>query len=172
MSSIQPRTIMEQNEQLITWLRDAHAMERDLEMVLARHIEDARDMPEMHARLERHRDDTRRHAARITECLATLGATPSLAKSTLGAMMGAVQGISTVVFADKVLKNALADYAMEHLEIGLYSSLIAAAEEAGCSDIASTCSQILREETELVQWLEDQIPELTRAFLRSPAMKA
>jgi ferritin-like metal-binding protein YciE len=86
-------------------------------------------------------------------------------------MMGAMQGMSTVMFADKVLKNALSEYAMEHFEIGCYSSLIAAAEQSGHTDIARTCSQILREETELVQWLEDQIPELTRAFLRSPAMR-
>jgi ferritin-like metal-binding protein YciE len=160
---------MENTDQLIVWLRDAHAIERDLQGVLSRQIEDARGLPDIRERLERHLEETREHARRVADCLASLDASPSMAKSLAGTVMGAISGLSTAVFADKLLKNALADYAMEHLEIGCYSSLIAAAEAAGQTDIAHTCSEILREETEMAQWLEDQIPELTRAFLQTSA---
>jgi len=163
---------MDQNEQIITWLRDAHAMEQSLTSVLERHIVAARDLPEVRKRLEEHLEETRGHAERVEECLESLGASPSTLKSMAGGFMGAMQGMSTGVFQDEIVKNALADYAMEHFEMACYSSLIAAAEDAGLTEISRTCSAILREEAQMGNWLEEQIPELTRIFThRSAAAK-
>jgi ferritin-like metal-binding protein YciE len=158
---------METNDQIIAWLRDAHAMETSLEQILTRHAAAAAEHPEVQARLQQHREETRQHAEVVEECLQSLGSSPSLAKSAAGGFMGALQGMATGVFRDEVVKNALADYGLEHLEIACYSSLIAAADEAGLAHIARSCSEILRSETEMAHWLEDQIPVLTRAFLES-----
>ena len=163
---------MDQNEQLITWLRDAHAMEQSLASVLERHIKEAADFPDIRERLSQHLDETRRHAQHVEECLRSLDATPSTIKSIAGTFMGAVQGLSTAVFQDELVKNALAEYAMEHFEIACYSSLIAAADEAGLTEIASTCGEILREEVAMVAWLEDQIPAITRLFLHQSAAQS
>jgi ferritin-like metal-binding protein YciE len=160
---------MESNEQLIAWLQDAHAMEQSLEQVLTRHSAAAAEHPEVQQRLEEHLDETRRHREHVAECLETLGASPSTIKSAAGGFMGAMQGMSTGVFQDELIKNALADYAMEHFEIGCYMSLIAAAEEAGHQQIARTCGEILREEVKMAGWLEDQIPQLTRNHLHPSA---
>src|SRR5581483_4795504 len=136
---------MDTKAQLITWLRDAHAMEREMEMVLSRHLQDARELPAVREKLQQHLDETREHGRLVDDCLRLRDATPSTAKSTLAGLLGAMQGMSTVMFSDQLLKNALTDYAMEHLEIGCYSSLIATAEEGGFTAIANTCSEILRE---------------------------
>jgi ferritin-like metal-binding protein YciE len=153
------------HEQIITWLRDAHAMETSLDQVLIRHIAAAADHPDVQARLEQHRAETRQHAEQVAEALQELGASVSAVKSTAASFMGAMEGMSTAVFRDELVKNALADYAVEHFEIGCYSALVAAAEDAGLDELARTCSGILRSEVEMANWLEDQIPALTRAFL-------
>jgi ferritin-like metal-binding protein YciE len=160
---------MDHHDQIVTWLRDAHAMERNMESVLERHINEAQDHPALRDRLLAHLAETRHHARRVEGCLELLNATPSTAKDVAANLMGAMQGISTVMFRDEVVKNVLAEYAMEHFEIACYSSLIAAAEEAGLVDIAHTCSDLLREEAAMAIWLEDEIPKLTRRYIEMAA---
>ena len=153
------------HEQIITWLRDAHAMERSMASVLERHLKDAQDYPATREQLEKHLNETRAHAQRLEDALETLGATPSVAKDLAAGFMGTLQAMGTGALRDEPVKNALAEYAMEHLEIAIYSSLIAAAEDAGLVDLSHTCSDILREETAMALWLEDQIPRITRHYL-------
>lgn len=147
-------------------------MEQSLASVLELHADAARDLPAVRERLEQHLAETEAHAERVEECLESLGAAPSAAKSIAGGFMGTMQGASTAIFEDQLVKNALADYAMEHFEMACYSSLIAACEDAGLFEIARTCSEILREEAAMADWLELQIPELTRLHqLRLSAVK-
>jgi ferritin-like metal-binding protein YciE len=160
---------MDTHEQIITWLRDAHAMERSMESVLERHIADAAEQPLLRERLERHLVETRQHAQRVEGCLEALNATPSTTKDLAANFLGALQGMSSALFRDEVVKNTLAEYAMEHFEIACYSSLIAAAENAGLIDLAHTCSELLREEAAMAIWLEDEIPKITRRYLEQPA---
>jgi ferritin-like metal-binding protein YciE len=153
-------------EQLTTWLNSAYSMEQSLEKVLENHAKDAKDQPEMRARLEEHIEETREHARRVEECLSLLDAKPSAMKSAMGNLMGMVQGASTGMFRDELVKNVLADYAAEHFEIACYRSLIAAAEEAGQTEIADLCSEILADEESMAAWLEEQIPDITRTVLQ------
>ena len=83
--------------------------------------------------------------------------------------MGAMEGMSTSVFRDELVKNAIGDYAMEHFEMACYSALASAADDAGFTEIAQTCREIFGEEAEMADWLEEQIPELTRLHLHSAA---
>lgn len=154
-----------EKEQLITWLRDAHAMERNTETVLAQHLQEARDYPDLAAQLELHLRQTREHSRNVEDCLTNLGATASLVKDSAAGMMGMMQGLSTGVFRDGQVKNALSLYAMEHFEIACYSSLIAVAEDAGLVDVAHACSDILREEAAMANWLEEKIPQITRTYI-------
>jgi ferritin-like metal-binding protein YciE len=80
-----------------------------------------------------------------------------------------LQGISGRIFGDQLVKNVIADYAMEHFEMACYSALATAAEEAGLSDIARTCREIFGEEAEMADWLEEQIPEAARSHLHLTA---
>ena len=156
---------MNQTEQLTTWLNSAYSMEQSLAKVLENHANDAKDHPEMHERIQRHLEETRAHADRVEDCLELLDEKPSTLKSAMGNIMGMVQGASTGLFRDELVKNALADYAAEHFEIACYRSLIAAADEIGHAEISSICSEILRDEEAMAAWLEQQIPEVTRMVL-------
>jgi ferritin-like metal-binding protein YciE len=163
---------MDHHAQIITWLKDAHAMEQSLESVLKRHIEDAQDFPAIRERLKEHLEETRSHAVRVRECLEGLGQQPSALKSAAGGFMGMMQGMSTAVFQDELVKNALADYAMENFEIACYTSLLTAAEDAGLTEVAATARDILLEEEAMADWFRAQIPQITRMFLDNSVVRA
>lgn len=152
-------------DQLTAWLNSAYSMEQSLAKVLDNHANDAKDHLELQQRLEEHREETRGHAERVRECLRILGQEPSTMKSAMGSVMGAVQGASTGMFRDELVKNFLADYSAEHFEIACYRSLIAAAEEAAQPEIAEICGEILDDEEAMAEWIEEQIPEVTRRVL-------
>ena len=155
-------------DRLIAWLNDAHAMEQGLVQILETHARRARELPEVSARAAEHADETREQAERIRQCLEVLGTTPSTVKSAFSTVMGAVEGASTAVFTDELMKNMLADYASEHFEIAAYTALIRAAEEAGASQIVALLEENLREEEQMAQWLFDRIPEAVLHTMNLP----
>jgi ferritin-like metal-binding protein YciE len=154
-------------DQLVAWLDDAYAMESGLIPVLQNHARAfERDLPEAAARIREHISETRRHAERLEQCLRTLNATPSVTKSTLSSMMGTVEGISTAIFRDELVKNALADYGAEQIEVACYTALVTSAMELGYPDIAKTCEQNLREDEEMARWLKQQLPGVVMVMLK------
>jgi ferritin-like metal-binding protein YciE len=158
---------MDSNQQIIAWLRDAYAMEQSLENVLQLQINDSKEVPDVQARLEQHLAQTREHSAKVKAALSGMGETTSALKSAAGNIMGLMQGVSMAVFRDEMLKGIISNYAMEHFEIACYRSLRVAANEAGLTDLAEMCEEILAEETQMAEWLEEQIPDMTRAHLHS-----
>jgi ferritin-like metal-binding protein YciE len=163
---------MDSHQQIITWLRDAHAMELSMENVLQRHIEDAQDAPVMRERLEQHLEETRGHADRVRRCLDALGGQTSTVKSMAASWIGVMQGMSTGMFQDELVKNALADYAMEHFEIACYTALLTAAEDANLDEVVDAVGDILAEEEAMSEWLREQIPDVTRMYLERSGAQA
>jgi ferritin-like metal-binding protein YciE len=161
--------MMSPTEQLTAWLNSAYSMEQSIIQVLENHQKDAKAFPNLSERFAQHLEESRRHAEQVRECLALLDEKPSTMKSAMGNIMGMVQGASTGMFRDELVKNCLADYGMEHFEIACYRSLIAAAEELGEPEIARICGEILADEEEMARWLEQQIPEITRFTLQQEA---
>lgn len=82
-----------------------------------------------------------------------------------GSALGLVEGSMSAMFRDELLKNALSDYAMEHMEVACYTALVTAAQDLGRHDIADLCLSILAEEQEMADWLLDHLPEVTRLTL-------
>jgi ferritin-like metal-binding protein YciE len=160
---------MNATEQFAAWLNSAHAMEVNLAKVLENHASDAKHQPEIQQRITQHLEETRRHAKRVEECLNLLGEKVSTTKSIIGNITGMVQGMSTGVFRDELIKNFLSDYAAEHFEIASYRSLVAAAQELGQPAIAVICEEILMEEEAMAEWIEQRIPEVTRMMLHHEA---
>lgn len=159
-------------DQLITWLNSAYSMEETLIKVLENHAKDAADFPEVRLKDEQHLEETRRHADRVKHCLSLLGEKPSTVKSMMGDLMGAVQARSTGMYKDELVKNFLSDFAAENFEIACYTSLIAAAHEAGQPEIAEICREILQDEQAMADWLIQHIPEITRTFLQLQEARA
>lgn len=156
---------MTQQQNILAWLKDAHAMEQGGILTLENHAAAAQSYPEVQSRLHAHAEATRQHAILVERCIERLGGHPSVLKEAIGTVMGKVQGVANLPAQDTVVKNALGDFAAEHFEIACYRSLIAAAEQAGDDETATVCHQILHDEEEMASWLAAQIPLITRQFL-------
>lgn len=156
---------MTQQQNVLAWLKDAHAMEQGAVLTLENHAAAAQGYPEVQSKLHEHAEATRQHAILVERCIERLGGHPSVLKEAIGTVMGKVQGVANLPAQDTVVKNALGDLAAEHFEIASYTSLIAAAEQAGDEETANVCRRILRDEEEMADWLRAQIPVITRQFL-------
>lgn len=156
---------MAERETLLGWLKDAHSMEMALIPVLKNHANDAQDSPEIQARLLQHIEETQRHADSVHQCITRLGGEISAVKEVMGRITGAVQSVSSSPFADEQVKNVLSDYAAENFEVASYTSLIAAAQALGETQVASICEVNLREDQAMAEWLHQHIPLVTQKFL-------
>jgi ferritin-like metal-binding protein YciE len=152
-------------ETLIGWLNDAYAMEKGLVQVLENHADDVKDRPEMYRKIAQHLEQTRMHAERVRECVERLGGSVSTVKTAMGAVSGFFQGRSTGVSPDELVKNALSDYAAEHFEIASYKALIVAARLLGENQVVQVCETILRDEQDMANWLEQNLPNVVQEYL-------
>jgi ferritin-like metal-binding protein YciE len=145
--------------QLIAWLDDAYAMETGLVGILQNHASHFNDhMPNAARRLQQHVVETQQHAQRLQDCLRILNTTPSGVKSTLSSFMGSIEGASTAIFRDQLVKDALGDYASEQFEVSCYTALVHAATELGYPEIADLCKRNLTEDQAMAAWLLQQVP--------------
>jgi len=156
----------EKKETLIGWLNDAYGMERNAEQMLEQAIRDAEDEPEVKAKLEQHLEETRSQAEGVKVCVQNLGGSPSEVKGLLGSMGGTMAGLSTGMFADEKVKNALAGYTTEHIEIASYTALITAAEELGEEEVVKVCKEILGQEETMASWFEEQLPAIVKKHMQ------
>jgi ferritin-like metal-binding protein YciE len=153
-------------EQLIAWLNDAYAMEQELIPMLEHHASDADcHMPAAAGRIRQHISDTHRHAERVAECLRHLGSAPTGERSALRSVTGTLQRLTTGMFADQPVKNALSDVTAEQFEVACYRAIAAVAVELNEPMVARLCHENLREDAEMAHWLEHQLPSVVRRAL-------
>lgn len=153
-------------ETLLEWLRDAHAMEKQAISILERQADRIENYPEMRQQVQSHLETSRRQAERVEECINQLGGDTSTVKEGVAKFMGNMSALTNAAAGDEVVKNGIADYAFEHFEIASYRALIGAAEALGETKIQQTCEEILQEEEAMAEWLETNLPEVTRRYLQ------
>ncbi|MBV4455718.1 MULTISPECIES: ferritin-like domain-containing protein [Pseudomonas] len=156
-------------ENLLDWLRDAHAMEQQAEKMLKAQSERLEHYPQLKARIDQHIEETLGQQQLIDQCLTRLGGSASTLKDMGGKLMAFGQAVGGSLMSDEVIKGAMAGYVFEHVEISSYTALIAAAKEAGDTETQAACEQILPQEIAMAEWLLEHLPELTQAFLRRSA---
>ena len=66
-------------DNLIAWLRDAHAMESQAVEMLERQVDRIKNYPEMLAKAQEHIQVSNRQAERLSQCLQSLGSSTSTA---------------------------------------------------------------------------------------------
>ncbi|CCM79440.1 ferritin-like domain-containing protein [Rhizobium mesoamericanum] len=152
-------------DNLIAWLRDAHAMEEQAETMLSSQHRRLENYPKLKARIGQHLAETKQHAALLKGCLERMSGGASTMKDTAGKLTAIAQGLSGVFASDEVVKGSLASYTFEHMEIASYRILIAAAESLGDAETVSVCRRILDDEVAMAKWLEEHIGAVTLQFL-------
>jgi len=165
LSDDAPDDLTPAEERLFAWLNDAYALEKAQIPILENHAADAEGQPHVRDKDLEHLERTKQHAKMVRKCIKMLGRKPSKAKNAIGRITGAVTSLSTEPFEDEVVRNFLADFASENLEIASYTAIIVAARDAGHDRIARVCEEILEDEEEMVAWLRANLPRAVRDTL-------
>jgi ferritin-like metal-binding protein YciE len=160
-----PEELTAEEERLLAWLNDAYALEKAQIPILENHAEDAHDQPHVRDRDLEHVERTKLHVKMVRKCIKLLGRKPSKAKDAIGRLGGAVNSLSTEPFDDEVVRNFVADFASENLEVASYQAIITAARDAGHEKIARICEEILDDEEEMADWLRSSLPRAVRDTL-------
>jgi ferritin-like metal-binding protein YciE len=152
-------------DNLMDWLRDAHAMEEQAEKMLAATAARLENYPTLKQRIEQHLQETRRQAALVRSCIDRRGGDTSAVKDITGRIVAMAQGMSGMFVSDEVVKASMSSYAFEHMEIASYRTLAAAAAVCNDTETQRVCEEILQEEIAMADWLAEQLPAITREFL-------
>lgn len=156
-------------DNLLDWLRDAHAMEMQAETMLKAQSARLEHYPDVRARIEQHITETQGQAKMLEARIDALDAGTSTMKDIAGKAMASMQGLAGMFASDEVIKGSMASYAFEHFEISAYSALVEAARVVGDVETQRVCEQILEEERAMAAWLEQNLPATTRRFLELSA---
>ena len=156
-------------DDVIAWLRDAHAMEAGTIDNLERLIGRSDEYPQLKKKLREHLGVSKRQRSDIERELERLGADTSTLKDWTMKLAGQVEPLVSWFTRDAMPKHCLAAHAYEALEIASYRSLLGAAEELGLPELREMCERFIGEEQEMANFLFEHLPEITRQYLRSRA---
>ena len=156
-------------DDVITWLRDAHAMEAANIDNLERLIGLTNDYPQLKSKLQQHLEVSKRQREEVERQLQRLGSDTSTLKDWAMRIAGRIEPYVSVLTPDSVPKNCIAALAYENFEIASYRSMLGAAEELGMAELRTMCERFIREEQEMAQFLFDHLPDITRQYLRGQA---
>jgi ferritin-like metal-binding protein YciE len=159
----------EAKDNLLDWLRDAHAMEQQAEKMLRAQADRLEHYPQLKARIVQHIDETLQQQQLLDQCIARLGGSASMLKDLGGKLAAFGQAVGGMMVEDEVVKGAMAGYVFENIEIATYTVLIAAAESVGDHETRAACEQIIVQEKDMAAWLLTHLPEVTQAFLQRAA---
>lgn len=148
-------------ENLLDWLRDAHAMEQQAEKMLKAQSERLEHYPILKTRIDEHLQETLDQQQLLDQCLKRYDESSSTFKDLTGKLMAFGQAIGGMTMSDEVDKGAMSGYVFENIEVAMYTVLIAAAKVAGDIETQAVCEKILPQEEAMAQWLKDHLPEIT-----------
>lgn len=148
----------------VTGLRNAHAMENQALALLKPQVSRIEHYPEMAARLKTHISETEGQITRLESVLGGLDEDHSTLKDLALSLGGSVAAIGHTLAGDEILKNSFASFAFENYEIAAYRSLISLTEMGGYEAARPLLEQNLREEEDMAQWLEKDLPVITRRY--------
>lgn len=163
------RTMMECKEILLSWLKKAYAMEKNVEKVLEAHLKDAENMPEIQSDLQEHIDETKMQAEKVKAEIERLGGDISAIGEEMAEFMGWATGAASDLAKDKIVKNAIAEHATEHLEMATYMSIAEAAKICGESKTEKMAHEIMEQETEGAKKMEQNIKMVVAQYMREQA---
>jgi ferritin-like metal-binding protein YciE len=150
---------------VITWLKDAHAMEQSAINILDKQSKRLEYYPRMEAKVKEHLEVTRLQAELLEGRLQYYGADTSSVKDLMGRFTGMMNALGSSVASDEAVKASIADYAFEHMEIACYRTLIAATKHLNDLQTQRVCEEILSQEEEMAHWLGQELEGVTQSYL-------
>src|SRR5437660_4784914 len=174
-------TLNARDAKLVQWLGEAYAKEAELEADLTAHIA-LTEKPSYKKRLRQHLTETKDHKRRVASRIKQLGGSavagpqlpgvPDAVGEVAGKAVAAVKtqvGSARAVVNDPIerqLRNAQEELREEHVEIALYSRILAFAEEVGDRDTAQLAKAIRRDEERMAKYLDAELVRLVKEVVR------
>jgi ferritin-like metal-binding protein YciE len=140
-------------DKLIGYIKDAIAMEQNVERQLDTMVETTDDA-RLRERFDRHREETRAQADRLRAALEGHGESESTLKDVAGKAGAAMKGMLDTTRSDEIGKNVRDAYVTEHAEIAAHWLLERTAGLVGDERTAEVARANLREEEEMAQFLD------------------
>lgn len=156
---------MTYQENYLSWLRDAHAMEKQAEEMLEKMSSRLEHYPDLKARLQQHIEETRQQQQMLQQVIDRQDTSNSTMKDMMGKVAAMGQAVGGMFASDEVVKGAISGYVFEQFEIACYTSLIAAAELAGDHEGARVFEQIREQEKAMADWALTHLPDVTEQFM-------
>lgn len=154
---------------LLNWLNNAYSMEMGLIQVLEKHKNEAGEHMNIAEMIEEHIKETRAQAEMVKSEIERLGGDVSKLKEWGAEISGFLQGIMSGMFEDKLVKNAIADHAAEHLEMATYKALAKAAEIEGDERVKTMAENIMHQEEVMSKKLDNSLDEIVEMYYRQHA---
>lgn len=152
--------------QLVTYLKDAHALEQmSLQMTDA--AAKAADDPELRDLFEHHHHETAEHERLIRERLEAHGETPSKLKELGGRFAAMAKAVEATGPSDTPGRLARDGYAQEHTEVAAYELLCRVADRAGDAQTAQVARRILENEHQTAEKIARTWDHATELSLRA-----
>ena len=120
--------------------------------------------PDIEDQLKRHIRETEGQIVRLEGILDSLDEDKSSLKDLALSVAGTFAAVGHTVAPDEILKNSMANFAFENVEIAAYKSLIALAEASGNTAAIPELKLNLEEELEMAEWLDQNIASVTLKF--------
>jgi ferritin-like metal-binding protein YciE len=172
----------ERDSKLVQWLNEAHAKEAELEADLTAHIA-LTNKQSYKKRLRKHLSETKDHKRRIAARIKQLGGSASTGPSLPGvppavggaagkavaAVKGQVGAARAAVTnqAETHLRNAQEELREEHVEIAIYSRILAFAEAVGDRETGQLAKAIRRDEERMAKFLDAELSRLVKDVVRA-----
>jgi ferritin-like metal-binding protein YciE len=156
---------MTHEENYLAWVKDAHAMEKQAESMLEKMSGRLEHYPDLKARIDQHIEETRQQQALVQSVIDRYDTSSSTLKDAIGKLSAMGQAMGGMMADDEVVKGAISGYVFENLEIGSYTSLIAAAKLVGDTEGVRIFTQIREQEIAMAEWCLQHLPDVTEQFM-------
>lgn len=153
------------NDQLVSYLKDAHALEQ-MSLQMTQAAGKATDDPRLRELFEHHHEETEQHERLIRERLEAHGESPSKVKDLGGRFAAMGKGAGAMVPPDTPGRLARDGYVQEHTEVAAYELLCRVADRAGDSETAAVGRRILENERETAEKIAANWDHATDLSLR------
>jgi ferritin-like metal-binding protein YciE len=154
-------------DDVIAWLRDAHAMEAAHVDSLDRLIRLSDEYPQLKNELQKHHAISIKQRDEIEQELARFDSRRSILKDWTMKFTGQIEPFVSRFTQDSIPKNCLLAHAYEAFEIAAYRALLGAAEELDMEELRSMCERYIREEQDMANFLFEHLPQITSQYLRT-----
>ncbi len=154
-----------------SWLRDAHAMERESSAFLGARLGRIVHYPSLHDLLEAHLHETNCQVERLEDFIAQRSRDAGPWKHLRARLQGEARSASLSLCGDEVIETVIALVTQKQMEIASYQILAAAAEEASDEEVAELCQTLCQQEHMLVSRVQQQVPELIHLYLLRERIK-